>query len=242
MFDWLRRLADPRGPLGEVVSPAIVFKERQGLPIAAPHTQRAPARFIAAADAIDVPIERVRQVSATLEEVWEPVYRPIDSTDLFTLLHTQPELLGWNVTTRALTRARRYLRDEEEERIQSLQVIPSDAYYNGIYETIPGNDPIVLDGEVLRGTPTYNPDGSIKHDGILRGTVITGGRAEYRRRTKGFVHWDKGFVAAREAAQAEMASRPVRNVRRALEATAARCLPTWQPVGINPRRDRTRAV
>ena len=80
------------------------------------------------------------------------------------------------------------------------------------------------------------------HDGIVRGTMITKGRSEYNERTKGYVHWDKGFVQQRYAALAEEDSRPVRNVRRALEATAGEVLPTWRPVGLNMRRDRRSAV
>lgn len=116
----------------------------------------------------------------------------------------------------------------------------SDAFYDGIYETIPGNDPIILDGQILRGEATYDENGKMTHDGIVRGTMITKGRREYNERTKGFIHWDKAFAAQREAAQAEYASRPVRNVRRALEACQGE-LPMHRPVGINFRKDK-RAV
>lgn len=257
LLDALKKLADPRGPIGELVSPSEVFKSRAGLPVSAPHSERArmaaPAhvehalaapRFVALADAVDVPRERVRQVSAFVEDVWAPVYGTTDSTDLGTILRVSQQQIGWRVTQRqsASSIVRKRLSAEDfREVVQSTQIQASDAFYNGVYETIPGNDPIVLHGEILRGEATYDRDGRMTHDGIVRGTMIQHGRAEYNARTKGWVHWDAGFVAQRKAALAEEASRPVRNVRRNLERVAGECLPMRRLV-TNPRYDRKSAV
>jgi hypothetical protein len=239
LLQGLKKALDPRGPLGEVVSPSDVFKERLGLPVSSPHVQRvnlpAPAhiertlaapRFVALADAVDVPRDRVRQVSAFVAEHWAPVYASTDSTDLATILLTSQQQIGWTVTQRqsASSRARRKLSAEQfAEQLQTAQIQATDEFYNGVYETIPGNDPIVIDGKTLRGT------------------VITKGRTEYEQRTKGMVHWDVGFVKERLRAQAEMDSRPVRNVQRNLERVAGEVLP-MRRILANPRRDRRSAV
>jgi hypothetical protein len=139
------------------------------------------------------------------------------------------------------TRARAPVSAEQFQEIaQSLQIQASDEFYNGIMETVPGNDPIVLDGEVLRGEATYDADGKMTHDGIVRGTVITRGRSEYNERTKGMVTWDKGFLAQREAALREEASRPVRNVAANLDRVRGEVLPMRRLLA-NPIRDRRSA-
>ena len=262
----LRKALDPRGPIGDLVSPSIVFKERQGVPVTSPHTTRviqhapkeqversiAAPRFVAIADANDVPSNRVRQLSAYVEEHWSPVYRSVDSADLVAILLASQDQIGWQVTQRESEQsrlARRAHQNAEEfvAVLQSAEFQVSDEFYNGILETVAGNDPIILDGEILRGEATYetNEDGSrgkMIHDGIVRGTMIRGGRREYNERTKGYVHWDKGAWQKHVAAQAEMASRPKQNVRRAMEAIAGEALPMWKPTGINFRRDRRSAV
>lgn len=275
----LGKLLDPRGPIGELLSPSIVYKERQGLPVDAPYTQRfegtvhaeyaqalAPPRFVQSENA-DVPESRTRQISAFLVEQWAPVYKQSDSTNLWDIFRASEELVGWNVTQQirnshcdcthakmeldgdgrlvhaACGRASKRLSQEDfEQVIQSMNVIPSDEFYNGLVETVPGNDPIVLDGEILRGEATYDHEGRMTHDGIVRGTVITKGRREYNERTKGFVHWDKGFAAQREAAINELNSRPVRNVKRMLDSIAGEKRPMKKIIGVNPRYDRRSAV
>jgi hypothetical protein len=258
LLDAIRKAVDPRGPLGEVLSPSEVFKERLGLPIAAPHTARAvlaaskeqvehalaAPRFASLDES--APPNRVRQVSAYVEEHWSPVYAKTDSTDLATILVTSQQQIGWTVTQRESEQsrlARRAQQNAEEfaEVLQSMQIQASDEFYNGILETVPGNDPIILDGEILRGEATYDENGKMTHDGIIRGTMITKGRREYNERTKGYVHWDKGAWEQHLKAEAEWCSRPVRNVRRALE-DCNNALPLWRPVGINFRRDRRSAV
>jgi hypothetical protein len=239
LLERLKKLVDPVGPLGEILSPADVYKTRAGLPITSPHAMRvamaapadveralAPVRFVSLEDAVDVPRDRVRQVSAFVEEVFEPVYRKTDSTDLATILRTSQELVGWSVRQRASvsSQARHRLSAEQfVEVAQSAQIQASDAFYNGLLETVPGNDPFMVDGKMLKGT------------------IITKGRTEYNQRTKGFVHWDQGFVKERAKAQAEMESRPQRNVKAALERKAGEVLP-MRRILANPRRDRMSQV
>ena len=241
-----------------------MFKERQGVPITSPHTTRvilhAPKehveRSIAAPRFVGIeesaPPNRVRQVSAYVEEHWSPVFRGTESRDLVEILLASQDQIGWQVTQRESEQsrlARRAHQNAEEfvEVLQSTQIQASDEFYVGYYETIPGNDPVILDGEILRGEATYetNPDGSqgrMTHDGIVRGGTMFYGRKHYNSATKGFVQWDKGAMEAREMAQAEMASRPKRNVRQAMEAIAGEALPMWRPTGLNFRRDRRSAV
>jgi hypothetical protein len=265
LLDGLKKLVDPRGPLGDVVSPDITFKERQGVPTTSPHTTRAilhapkehversiaAPRFVALADANDVPSDRVRQVSAYVEEHWSPVYDSTQSADLLEIILASQRQVGWAVTQRESEQsrlARRAHQNAEDfvEVMQTCQIQASDEWANGYYETIAGNDPCVIDGEILRGEATYewNEDGSrgkMIHDGIVRGgTMITGGRREYRAKTKGYVHWTKDDLPERARQQAAFDARPVQNVRRALE-DCQNALPMYRCVGINFRKDR-RAV
>lgn len=239
LLEHLREFLNPRGPIGEILSPSDVFKSHAGLPIQAPHSVQvallaptdieralAPVRFVSVEEAPEVPKDRVRQVSAFIEEVWQPVYRATDSTDIATILRISQELIGWTVRQRASvsSQARHRLSAEQFEEVAlSAQIQASDEFYNGLLETVPGNDPFYFDGK------------------LLHGTIITKGRTEYNQRTKGFVHWDRGFDAQRQAAQAEMDSRPVRNVKRALEHTAGQVLPMRKLLA-NPRYDRQSAV
>jgi hypothetical protein len=187
----------------------------------------APSRFVPLSEAVDVPKDRVRQVSAFVEEVWAPVYATTTSTDLATILVVSQQQTGWTVTQRQSASSRQRARLSAEqfiEQLQSTQIQASDDWANGYYETIPGNDPIWIDGKRLTG-----------------GTRITGGRREYAEKTKGMVLWDRGFIEQRNAAMAEMDSRPVRNVQRNLERVAGEVLPMRRLVA-NPRRDRRSAV
>ncbi len=248
LLDKVRKLLDPLGPVGNWLSPSSVYKERAGLPIDAPTAIRAKAptttfdvqralqpERVLPADA-EVPKDRVRIVSAFIEEHFAPIYAAIDSTDLAVIFSTAPEIVGWRVTqhVRKDARAKAPMSAEQfYEHLQSLQIQASDAFYNQYLETVPGNDPVVIDGQVLRAK-----DGTV----IRGGTQIRHGRKEYAQKTKGFVHWDKGFHAKREEALAEQASRPLRNVKDALEVTAGEKLPMHRPVGLNMRKDRARAV
>lgn len=231
-----------------MASPSEIWKERAGLPIAAPHVARvsapAPAhlehtlaapRFVALADALGVPRDRVRQVSAYVEEFWSPVYERTESTDIATILRASETQVGWQITQRpaASTRARTWQSAEQfVEVAQSAQIQATDEFYNGHYPTIVGNDPVIVEGEVLRAA-----DGAV----VRGGTMIRGGRKEYGEKTKSYVHWDEGVAKAHFAAHDEMCSRPVRNVRTAMDAMAGEVLPTRRLIA-NPRTDRQRAV
>lgn len=261
LLDGIKKALDPRGPLGDVVSPSIVFKERQGVPITSPHTTRvilhapkeqversiAAPRFVTVENAVDVPSDRVRQISAYIEEHWSPVYASTESADLLDIILASQKQVGWSVTQRESEQsrlARRAHQNAEEfvEVLQSAQIQASDAFYDGYYETIAGNDPVILNGEILRGEATYDENGKMTHDGIIRGGTQIRGRQQYDRATKNYVQWDKGAWAERERQQSEMESRPKRNVRRAMEAIAGEKLPMWSPTGMNFRRDRRSAV
>lgn len=252
------KLLDPLGPVGEIVSPSEVYKTRQGLPthvaranIPPPphleHTLAAP-RFVSMAEASDVPRDRTRQVSAYVSEHWAPVYEKTDSLDWATIVLASQKQIGWTVTQRESQQSRTARRAQQNaeqfvEICASAQIQANDDWANGYFETIPGNDPVVLDGQILRGEATYDENGKMTHDGIVRGgTMITKGRREYNAKTKGFVTWDKGTWQKHIEAEAEYCSRPVRNVRRALEAVKGEKHPMWTPVGINFKRDRRSAV
>ena len=98
-----------------------------------------------------------------------------------------------------------------------------------------------MDGELLRGQPTYDNDGKMIHDGIVRGTVIKHGRTEYREKTKGMVLWDEGVVKEREKALAKEAAAPIEAVRDALDETAGEVLP-MRVSRPNPHYDRMSPV
>lgn len=280
LLGWLAKLVDPRGPIGEVASPSDVWKSRAGLPVSSPHSIRvelettaeveralAPTRFVASTEA-NPPPNRVRVLSAFVEEVWQPRYQVTTSTDPFEIVRASETLIGWKVTQRVRNaycdctkarfsrtadgayvhkdcgRARKHLTHEQfVEVIQHQQVQASDEFYNGYYETIPGTDPLMIDGEIVKGTPVYDKDGKCLHDGtITGGTLIRGGRADYNAKTKGMVHWDLGVVREREKALAAEAAAPIAFVHEALERTRAEVLPMRRIVGPNPRYDRQSPV
>jgi hypothetical protein len=236
VVDKLKKLVDPRGPLGEVLSPSEVFKERAGLPVSTPHVQRdvnfvpasalvlQPPQFKKAEELAHVPISRMRLVSRYIEEHYQPVYDTPRFSGMAEAIRANTTVIGWNVTQtirsphcdclqatlemeqgklihRECGRARRHISDEDlVEHLQRLQIAPSDEFYNTDYPTIPGKDPIVVDGKVLRGEPVYR-DGKMVHDGIIRqSTRMTRGRREYREKTKNMVLWDKGVVKERQKA------------------------------------------
>jgi hypothetical protein len=237
--DALRKVLDPRGPAADVLTTDSAWKERVGLPISAPHRQRvelaAPAhaeaalavaspRFVAASETPDVPRDRVRQVSAFIEECWSPVYATTRSTDMAEILRASETLVGWNVRQRLAASARAKMTAEQfAEVIATAQIQATDDFLVGYYETIVGNDSIVIDGKKVTG-----------------GTYIRS-RNHYREATKNYVHWDKGVLEERRKAEAEMASRPIRNVRANLERVAGECLPMRRLLP-NPRYDRKAAV
>jgi hypothetical protein len=209
----------------------------------------APTRFVAIVDIGEVPISRVRQVSRYVEEHYAPVYESPEGKTYAQVMATGPVLTGWNISQapraphcdclhakhewdgselvhRACGRARRHMSNAEfVEHIQTLQFAPTDEIYNRYYETIPGNDPVLINGKVLKGEAKYDAAGKMVHDGTIRGgTRITGGRAEYNHKTKGMVHWDKGVVKEREKAYAASQKKWIDGIRPRIEAMS-RLLP-----------------
>lgn len=260
MLGFLKRFLDPwHGPLGSILSPSIVFKDRQNIALSVPKAiyAQAPQTTLdlekvtfgektMSADA-EVPTSRVRAVSAFVEERYRPIYDSTKSTDLFEILKASQTLIGWKVTLHARKEAKAkapMTAEEFVEHVQSLHIPRlADEAYNVYLDSFAGNDPCIVDGEILRGEATYDEHGKMTHDGVIRGgTQIRHGRREYNRVTKDAVTWDKGYIKQRFAALAEQASRPVRNVQRALDAQKGESLPTWRPVGINFRKDRRSAV
>ena len=235
MLKLLWKVIYPQGPIGQWLSPSEVYKDRLGLPVSSPHTIRAtvqapgdierafaPARFVSMEDAIDVPKGRVRHVSAYIEERWSPVYASTTSTDMFEIIKASQTQIGWTVTQQQ-TQASKARPSAEQfiEIAQSCHIQASDEYLNGYYETIPGNDPLVIDGKTVTG-----------------GTRITGGRREYREKTQGMIHWDAGFVKERERALAIEAQKGVQGVRAEGERIMGERMPTYRriPNGMMDKR------
>jgi hypothetical protein len=95
-----------------------------------------------------------------------------------------------------------------DEHVESLNLAPPDAIYDGYYSTIPGDDVAHLNegapgmdehrgGTVLYGQTELDNQNRVidgRHE-IRGGTEIRGGRAEWRRKTKGMILWDKGTQA-----------------------------------------------
>ena len=107
---FLGKLVNPTGPIGEVLSPADVFKTRQGLPTTSPHTLRdggfhqvaqaslAAPRFVSLAEAGSVPSSRVRQISRHIEEHYAPVYEKTTSKNFSEIMRASQTRLGWTIT------------------------------------------------------------------------------------------------------------------------------------------------
>ncbi len=240
----LKNVLDPAGPLGEIVSPSDVYKQRAGLPVSAPHVQRdsgfvpvnpatlAPVRFVAAVGATP-PASRVRLVSRYIEEHWAPVYEKTTSKNYAEIIRASQTLVGWTVTQRPRSplcdclqatlemdhdgtlvhrqcgRARNRVADEDfREHVLSLQIAPSDAFYDGFYPTIPGSDSVMTASGPAKG-----------------GTRIRHGRREWREKTKGWVVWDKGVVKEREKAYAAEQQKWITGVRERVVKANRQMLP-----------------
>lgn len=216
--EFFRKLLDPAGPLGEIVSPSIVFKTRQGIPITAPGATAVSLNQYFTVEQLEsmgktVPADRRENLSPRVDAVWTPVYGTTDSENFAEIFRVARTLLGWriNLVDRAETcdckGARFQLVDHElvhvkcgrmaapigrehaedfYEHIQSLSFGVTDEFYNTFYTTIKGNDSIMTEAGPAKG-----------------GTRITGGRAEYREKTRGMVHWDKGFLPERAKAEGQ---------------------------------------
>ena len=209
--NWLRKLADPRGPLGEVASPFDIYKSGRGLPFSVGHRQRAelapipieevqracaPEKFYKKGE-IEVPYSRERVVSPYITERYSPVMEGMEivawrvtqeprsqTCDCRTARFTK-EADGTKVHQKC-GRRRAPLSDEEViEKALSAQVQASDGFYSQYAVSIPGNDSAVIDGMTVKG-----------------GTWVRS-RKHHRQLTKGMVFWDKGTPKCVEKALSE---------------------------------------
>jgi hypothetical protein len=225
-LDWLRKLLDPRGPAGEVVSPFDIYKSGRGLPFSVGHRQRAelapipfaeiekalaPERYYAKGE-IEVPYSRERVVSPYILERFSPVMQGM-------------VIVGWRVSQEARSqfcdctsakwaksdgqfvhaacgRRRAPLSDEQfMEKALTIQKAPDDAIYDMYAVTVPGTDRAIIDGMEVTG-----------------GTHIKSRRDYDQKVTKrGFVHWDAGTPKCVEKALAEEKSKREATTARGIE-------------------------
>ena len=228
-IETLRRVFDPRGPAADILSTDSFFKERAGLPYSVGHRQRAelaplsveqieracaPERYAVAGE-IDVPYSRERVVSPYIIERYKPVmagmqivgWRVVQEprSQFCDCLHARWSKEGGEMVHTACGRRRAPLTDAEiVEKVMTVQMQPSDAFYDGYYETIPGKDRGVVEGvEVVGGTRIRS-------------------RRDYQQKTKGWVHWDRGTPAAVEKALAEEKRKCSAHLDRVIEERAHR--------------------
>jgi hypothetical protein len=227
--DLIRRIFDPRGPGGNVLTTESFFKERSGLPYSVGLRQRAelapltteqvakacaPDRTVAKGE-IDVPYSRERVVTPYILERYRPVMQGM-------------EIVGWVVSQEprsqfcdclkahwskdggqsvhlACGRRRAPLADAEViEKVMTVQMQPGDAHYDRYAVTIPGKDTGIVDGQRVTG-----------------GTHIRS-RKHYNELTRDFVHWDRGTPKAVEKAQREQAENRRAKLARQVEEKAHR--------------------
>jgi len=220
----LGNLLDPAGPIGNIMSPSDVYKERLGLPVSSPHTLRiraqkapafaehalAPAR-IEPPDAI-VPKGRIRQVSQFIEEHWTPIYASPKTTNIADCIRASQTKIGWRVTqvvrNMACTckGAKFTLRDGELLHEICGRAAPAKCSSEDYIENVASlNIPSADDSYNVFMPTVPGNDAIMTPNGLARGgTRITQGRREYREKTKGFAHWDSGTMAERAKAQVEL--------------------------------------
>lgn len=210
----LRRLFDPRGPAAPILSTDSFFKDRSGLPYSVGLRQRAelapvaaeqvakacaPERYYAKGE-IQVPYSRERVLSPYILERYVPVLQGMEiigwrvlqepRSQFCDCRHARWSKEGGEFVHSACGRRRAPLTDAEiVEKVQHIQMAPSEAIYEQYAITIPGNDRAVLDGIPVKG-----------------GTWIRG-RKHHRELTKDMVFWDKGTPREVEKAQAEQAAK-----------------------------------
>lgn len=174
-------------------------------------------RFVAKGEATPPP-GMARRLSPYVEERWEAVLETCPSSnvqEIASFASRGLRTIGYRVSQHVVTQhcdcrnitgvniqgvhvaCGRAVAGEvdRQEILQSIGVQANDdATYNGFYPTILGNDVVHANygakgmaehqgGKVLRG----------EHGNVIRGgSEIRGGRAEYKRRTKGYVLWDAG--------------------------------------------------
>jgi hypothetical protein len=220
----LRKLIDPVGPLGGILSPSEVYKERLGLPIAAPHTQRvahthAPDAAEYAARAVPARIEPadavppkglLRQVSQYMEERWDPIYAPPASFKIEDMIRAANTRVGWRVTQQvraqycSCDKAKFTLVDGKltHERC-GREAIPKAATDEEVVEAVQSLAITAADDSYNVFMPTVPGNDAIMTPyGLAKGgTQIRNGRREYREKTAGYAHWDSGTMKERERAQ-----------------------------------------
>ena len=209
----IRQALDPRGPLGEILSPSDVFKERAGLPISTPHSARVQATTVAPTQNVRVtrfvaegaeaaPRSRERVVGTSFVERWTPVYAKTDSLDPAVALRAAQTRIGWSVTLESraafcdCTKAT-WTKQHDGSVIheacgRARAPVSAEDFLQQVQSlSIQASD------EYLNGFyPTIpGSDSVMTANGVAKGgTRITKGRTEYNRKTKGMVHWDKGVV------------------------------------------------
>lgn len=166
----------------------------------------------------EAPADRVRVVNDFIEEHWTAV--PAKVTNMADVANGVVPIAAWKVTQHVRYQARSFAHmtgDEIRQHVLSLNQGIPDESYTGFYPTIAGNDVAHHDptkqgmaayqgGPALRGHATYDKQGRMTHDGVIRqGTEIRGGRAELRRvlKAKNYGEWDTGWQKHAERIAAE---------------------------------------
>jgi hypothetical protein len=228
-IDALRKAVDPRGPASNVITTDSFFKDRAGLPFEVGLRQRAELRQLPASEIekalaperyyakgeIDVPYSRERVVTPYILERYLPVmegmtivgWRVVQEarSQFCDCRHAVWEKEGDQRVHLACGRRRAPLTDAEViEKALTVQMQPSDAYFEGYAISIPGKDTAVLDGQVVTG-----------------GTYVQS-RKHHRTLTKDFVFWDKGTPREVDRAMAEQKKKREAKLARDVERKAHR--------------------
>lgn len=243
----LSKLVDPRGPLGAVASPDITFKERAGLPIAAPISARASAATVnveAVKNALAPPrvvgpeqvppANRVQQVSRYVDERWAPIYakatNPDDLAEVARLAQN-PVRIGWRITqhvrmaqcdcdgARFSLDADGHLHHPECERPAPFV---GREHADDFAEHVLSLQVQAMSDDAYNGI--YATLGG--KNAADPASQITKGRAEYRERTKDMIVWDAGTAKHAERVQAEQAAKKEARWQLAIEQYNKRQLPS----------------
>lgn len=218
----LRDLVDPAtGPLGAILSPADVFKERAGLPISSPHTARVTAETVdpgailkaCAPERIALPQEypgmRKRMVGRYIVEEWSPFYAKTESLEISDILAASATVVGYKVAQRpAMVQCdcdgASFTLDEHGHLHHKDCGRPmawvGKEHAEDFREHVQSLQ-INASDEYLNGFyHTIKGDAVTMIDGkmVKGGTRITGGRKEYLEKTKSYIQWGPGMLAERE--------------------------------------------
>lgn len=234
VIDAVRKILDPRGPLGEVVSPNVTFKERQGLPIQSPHSQRVDVahnqhvppgtvvtrRFVGMNEE-SAPPGLERTVGNYLFEKWRPVYAKADSDDVLAILSSSQTQVGWSVTQEVrsvhcdCTHAKFGRNGIHEKCGRARRSLSDEEFIEQVQQQQIAPQDQYLNGyyETIRGNDPLYFEGRV----LTGGTRISGGRAEYNAKTKNMVHWDQGFVERRAIEEHKVSQAGVDGARDRME-------------------------